>query len=129
MVLTYINALNKNYRGENIYEFIFSKNKEIDFGENWDISPASSAEISPPDIKEIKTVGTLISDEIELELVVNSDTFGMLDCVENIIALGWEKESPDDEIRLVFHFGESLDSVKDKLYGRDKIMDLNDNFL
>jgi hypothetical protein len=52
----------------------------------------------------------------------------MYDCVENVIALGWEKESPNDEIRLVFHFGESLESVKEKLYSRDKIMKFDNQY-
>lgn len=119
MVLTYINALNKNYRGEFIYEFLFSKNEEINFGDDWDIAPASSGQQTPPPIKEIIAIGSLKTDEIDLELALNSDAFSMYDCVEKIIALAWERESPDNEIRLVFHYGESAESVKDKLYSRD----------
>jgi hypothetical protein len=48
----------------------------------------------------------------------------MYDCVENVVAMGWEKESPDNDIRLVFHFGESIESVKKKIYSRDKIMEI-----
>jgi len=38
--------------------------------------------------------------------------------------MGWEKESPPNEERLVFHFGESLESIKEKFYSRDKIIDI-----
>lgn len=127
MVLTYINPLNKNYKGEFIYEFIFSDNEEIDYGDDWDVTPAASGTQTPPSISEIKSIGIVKNAEVELDLALNSDTFSMYDCVEKIIALGWEKESPDDEIRLVFQFGESLDSVKDKLYSRDIIMEFIKN--
>lgn len=122
MVLTYINPLNKNYKGEYTYEFLFSKTDEINFGDDWDIMPACNGTLTPPPIDEINFVGVLKTNEIELDLAIESEHFSMYDCVENIIALGWEKESPNNEIRLVFHFGESIDSVKDKLYSRDKIM-------
>ncbi len=125
MILTYINPLNKNYKGEFIYEFLFSKTNEINFGDDWDVNPASSGNLTPPPIEEIEIVGTLKTEDIELDLAINSDNFSMYDCVENILAIGWEKESPLNEIRLVFHFGESIDSVKEKLYSRDKILKLN----
>jgi hypothetical protein len=125
MVLTYINPLNKNYKGEYTYEFLFSKTNEINFGDDWDVNPASSGTLTPPPIDDIEFVGILKTSDIELDLAISSDTFSMYDCVENVIALGWEKESPLDEIRLVFHFGETIESVKEKLYSRDKIIKIN----
>ena len=119
MILTYINPLNKNYKGERIYEFLFSKDKEIDFGEDWEVTPASSGSITPPPVKEIDGISTFITSELELELALNSDHFSMYDCVENVIALGWEKESPNNENRLVFHFGDTFEKIKLKLIDRD----------
>jgi hypothetical protein len=122
MVLTFINPLNKNYKGEFIYEFLFSETEEINFGEDWDTTPASSGVPQPPPIDEMVMVGLLKIMDTDLELAVSSDHFSMYDCVEKVIALAWERESPDNETRLVFHFGESMDSVKEKIYSRDKIM-------
>ncbi len=122
MVLTYINPLNKNYIGQYTYEFIFSKTNEINFGDDWDVSPAASGTLTPPPIDDIETVAILKTNDIELDLAIYSDNFSMYDCVENVIAMGWEKESPNNEVRLVFHFGESYESVKNKLYSRDKII-------
>ena len=44
------------------------------------------------------------------------------DCVEGIIALGWESESPEIDDRLVFRYGETIESVKEKIYSRDKLL-------
>jgi len=123
MVLIYINPLNKNYKGEQTYEFLFAKTQEITYGNDWDVAPASSVEVTPPPIEDVTLVGILKTDEIELELALMSDHFSMYDSVENIVALGWEKESPENEERLVFHFGEEFESVKKKIYSRDKIME------
>jgi hypothetical protein len=124
MVLIYINPLNKNYKGEFTYEFLFAKSMEINFGEDWDVVPAASGNLTPPPIDEISSVGILKTNDIELDLALDSDHFSMYDCVERVIAMGWEKESPNNEDRLVFHFGESIESVKEKIYSRDKIIEI-----
>lgn len=122
MYLVYINPLNKNYKGEFIYEFIFSDKTNIEFGDDWDIQPASSGSLTPPPIRYIKKVEVLQSEEIELELAIFSDNFSYTDAVEDIIAIAWEKESPDDEKRMVFHYGEKMTDVIDKLYARDIVL-------
>jgi hypothetical protein len=124
MVLTNINSLNRNYKGEYTYEFLFSKNVEINIGDDWDVNPASSGNPTPPPIEEIIGVAILKTTDIELDLANNSDYFTMFDAMENIVALGWEKESPESETRLVFHFGETFESVKEKIYSRDKIIEI-----
>lgn len=122
--LVYINGLGPNYKGDNIYEFIFSNTLEV-FGENWEAKPANGYP-SPPDIEYIQKVGTLISDNIELELVQNSDVFSLIDSMDGVISLGWEKENDTKDFslikRLVFQFGENEDSVKNKLYERDIVL-------
>jgi hypothetical protein len=122
--LVYINGLGSNYKGDNIYEFIFSDTLEV-FGENWESSPANGYPL-PPDMEYIKKVGTLINDEVTLELVQNSDVFSVIDSMDGVIALGWEKENNEKDFsiikRLVFHFGETEESVKDKLYERDIVL-------
>jgi hypothetical protein len=122
MFLTYINPLSRNYKGEYVYEFIFSDNIEIEYGQDWTASPASGGELTPPPLHEIKKVGLIETSAICLDLGIFSDMFSMEDCVENILALGWENETPDDMPRLVFHYGETFDSVKNKFYSRDIIM-------
>ena len=123
MKLLYINAMNKNHRRQSLYEFIFGNTLEIEYGENWDALPASASEVTPPPVDYITTVGMLITDEIEIDCVQHSD-FAVIDAVDTIIALGWERTPIDGVSRLVFHFGEELESVKEKLYSRDLELNL-----
>ena len=49
--LIYVNGLGPNYKGDNIYEFIFGDTLEV-FGENWESKPANGYP-SPPDLEYI----------------------------------------------------------------------------
>ena len=120
--LIYINGLGPNYKGDNIYEFIFSDTLDV-FDEYWDSKPANGYPL-PPDIEYIKKVGTLMNEEIVFDLIQNSDVFSVIDSMDGVISLGWENEDKDFSSikRMVFHFGESENSVKDKLYERDIVL-------
>jgi hypothetical protein len=120
--LIYINGLGPNYKGDNIYEFIFSDSFDV-WGENWDSKPAHGHPL-PPEIKYISKVGVLRNTEVVLDLVQNSDYMGVIDAMEDIIALGWETDdSCGENKRLVFKFGEPEQNIKDKLYERDIVLE------
>ena len=123
--LIYINGLGPNYKGDNIYEFIFSDTLEV-WGENWESKPANGYPL-PPDIEHIKKVGVLKNGEITLELIQNSDVFSIMDATDDVIALGWESEGENLDFsiikRLVFKFGQTEEEVKDKLYERDIVLE------
>ena len=122
--LIYINGMGPNFRGYNIYEFIFSDTLEV-FGENWESKPANGYPL-PPDMEYIKKVGTLVHEEIVFELIQDSDVFSVIDSMDNVIALGWEKETSEVDFsltkRLVFQFGDTEEEVKNKLYERDIVL-------
>jgi hypothetical protein len=123
--LIYINGLGPNYRGENIYEFIFSDSIDEVWGESWESKPANGYP-SPPDVEYVKKVGILTHGKITLELVQNSDVFSVQDSIDGVLALGWEKEEDIDFSlvkRLVFKFGDEEQIVKDKLYERDLVLE------
>jgi hypothetical protein len=124
--LVFINGLGPNYRGDNMYEFIFTDNLEKVWDESWENKP-SNGYPKPPDLEMIKKVGVLKNTDVELDLIQNSDFFGFMDSVDNVIALGWEKESEiidfNTKKRLVFHYGDTEQSVKDKLYERDIVLE------
>lgn len=115
--LIYINGLGPNYKGEMIYEFIFSETTEV-WGDGWDIKPAFE-QVSPPYLEFVSKVGVLSNPKVALDLVQKSDVFGMADAAEGVIALGWENECADNKTKLVFRFGEDEKEVKNKLYSRD----------
>jgi hypothetical protein len=123
--LIYINKLGPNYKGDNIYEFIFSDTLEV-WGENWESKPANGYP-SPPDIDHVKKVGVLSNEKITLELVQDSDVFSLIDSMDGVLALGWERETGDIDFsitkRMVFRFGDTESEIKDKLYERDIVLE------
>jgi hypothetical protein len=119
--LIYVNGLGPNYKGDNIYEFIFSDSLDV-WGESWEKKPSNSYP-SPPEIKYIKKVGVLKNTDIKLELIQNSDFFSMSDAMDDIIALAWEDDEYKNTKRLVFRFGEEESVIKNKLYENDLILE------
>lgn len=124
--LIYINELGPNYKNDNIYEFIFSESLTDIWGESWESKP-SNGYPSPPDIEYINKVGVLKNDKIKMSVIQNSDYFSMIDAMDGVIALSWEDETDyvdfETEKRLVFRFGDDEQSVKDKLYERDIVLE------
>jgi len=115
MHLIYVNEIGQDYKGQKQYEFIFSDEFEIDMGE-WFIIPASnSSQSKSPDIQYVDVVGLLKDSDLDLELIQNSDYFGVIDAVDGVISLAWEKFDFEKTDRLSFKFGESLESVTKKL--------------
>jgi hypothetical protein len=119
--LIYVNGLGPNYKGDNLYEFIFSDSLDV-WGEAWESKP-SNGYPTPPELKYIKKVGVLKKTDVKLELIQNSDFFCMIDAMDDVVALAWESEEEQGQKRLVFRFGEEEQKIKDKLYERDLILE------
>jgi len=119
--LIYVNGLGPNYKGDNLYEFIFSDSLDV-WGESWDNRP-SNGYPQPPDLKYIKKVGVLRDTDVKLELIQNSDFFSVMDAMDDVIALAWESEDEDTKKRMVFRFGIPEQEIKDKLYERDLVLE------
>ena len=124
--LIYVNELGPNYKGDNIYEFIFSDSSKDIWGESWESKPSNGYPL-PPDLEHIKKVGVLKNDLITMSVIQNSDYFSMIDAMDDIIALAFDNDNEDVDFehqkRLVFKFGETEQSVKDKLYERDIVLE------
>jgi hypothetical protein len=119
--LTYVNGLGPNYKGDNLYEFIFSDSLDV-WGDSWESKP-SNGYPTPPELQYIKKVGVLRNTDLKLELIQNSDFFCMIDAIDDIVALAWETEELEGQKRIVFRFGSSEQEIKDKLYERDLILE------
>lgn len=115
--LVFVNGLGPNYKGDNIYEFIFSNTLKVS-GMDWDNHPANGYPC-PPDLQYIKKVGVLRNTDIEMDLIQDSDFFSMRDAIDDVISLAWEKDVEDGEKRLVFRFGDDELTVRNKLQERD----------
>jgi hypothetical protein len=124
--LIFVNELGPNYKGDNIYEFIFSDDLEGVWGDSWESKPSNGYPL-PPDLEHIKKVGVLKNDMITMSVIQNSDYFSMVDAIDGVIALCWENESEGIDFertkRLVFRFGEPEETVKNKLYERDIVLE------
>ena len=132
MNLVYVNELGPNYRGDNLYEFIFSDVDDV-WGEDWDAEPASGKP-QPPNVDYIKMVGVLKNSEINLDLIQNSDFFGVYDAIDGVISLAWERSDSDEILinkkkRLVFNYGDDIETVENRLYERDIVLKWEKNLL
>lgn len=124
--LIYVHKIGSNHREEGFYEFIFSNNPnqvEIeDWG--WDARPASINAL-PPTEEYISKVLTLKISRFQFTVLHQQTLFTYMDGFDRVLALAWEEENDeleDDVRRLVFHYGDTLDVVQDKLYARDIIL-------
>jgi hypothetical protein len=123
MHLIYVNEIGSDYKGQKQYEFVFSETTEIDMGE-WFVIPASSnQQTKSPDIEYVDVVGLLKNTDLQLELIQNSDYFGVIDAVDGVIAMAWEKfDFNNTEDRLTFKFAEPLENVTKKLKSRGFVL-------
>ena len=119
--LIYVNGLGPNYKGDNLYEFIFSDSLDV-WGESWESKPCNGYP-SPPELQYIKRVGVLRNTDVKLELIQNSDFFSMIDSMDDVVALAWEQDETEGQKRLVFRFGCSEDEIKNKLNERDLVLE------
>jgi hypothetical protein len=123
MHLIYVNEIGSDYKGQKQYEFVFSKTTEIDMGD-WFVIPASACQRSKsPDIEYVDVVGLLKDTDLQLELVQDSDHFGVIDAVDGVISMAWEKfDFENTEERLTFKFAEPIENVTKKLKSRGFIL-------
>jgi hypothetical protein len=124
--LIYVHKIGTNHREEGFYEFIFSNNPnqvEIeDWG--WDVRPASTNAL-PPTEDYISKVLTLKISRFQFTVLHQQNLFTYMDGFDRVVALAWEEENnelEDDVKRLVFHYGDTIEEVENKLYARDIIL-------
>lgn len=120
LFLIYVNQIGKDYKGNYVYEFIFSDSTKNVDGDGWDAVPAAGRPEAPND-NFIKAVGRLES-ELHLDLIQNNTEFAVWDSVDGVIPLAWENVNAYEtypEKRLHFHFGLPILEVEEKLYEKD----------
>ena len=131
MYLIYINRIGKTFKGEHMFEFLFSNSTDWEWDDSWyESSVMTDTRDLAPDESIIKLVGSLKTDEFDLELVQEDGVRDIYNAVEGIIALGWEKLQDDEdypEKRRVFRFGDTKESVDEQLYEYDLVLKYKEN--
>lgn len=122
LYLCFVRFVGSDVDGNNLYELLFTEDKDIFWGDGFEYMPASLVNgLTPSEgsyslVKSIKTT-------LKLSLATESCCHSMQDCIDGIIALAFEDISGYEEFpeegRLVLHFGESYDDVELKLLKHD----------
>lgn len=110
--LAFVRKIGVTLDNLNIYEFMFTTDPNIVWGENFNIIPAGIIPNLIPEQNCLTKKGRVITD-IEFKLACNSTCFSMMDCIDNIIALCFTEAGIEQEFH--FKFGESFDDVINKL--------------
>jgi hypothetical protein len=131
MYLIYINKVGTTFKGEHMFEFLFSNSIDWEWDDEWYESSVitDTTDLSPSE-GIIKLIGSLKTNQIDFELVQESGVFDVYNAVEGIIALGWGKLEDEDEYddeRLVFKFGETKESIDVKLLELDLALNYKEN--
>lgn len=104
------------------YEFYFAKNPDAFCGIGFDADFANKDEVIP-DEKTYDIVVRLKST-IPFFCMQKNKCFSMQHVVDNVIAVAFEDitdyEEYPEPYRIVFQYGESYDSVEEKLAGREQ---------
>ena len=125
LFLIYAELVGKDAHEMYEYDFYFSENPESAWGEDWNepCPAACDKDVLRPDISMYSEIRRLVTI-IPFGLMVNNTCFSLQDAIDDIIPCAWEDISTYEEfpspIRLVFHFGESFESVEDKLAQRQQ---------
>ena len=110
--LAFVRKIGETINKQNIYEFMFSTNPDIVWGDNFNIVPAGIIPDLIPEKNCLSKKGRVITD-IDLYLACQSTCFSMMDCIDGIIALCFTEAGIENEFN--FKFGEKFDDVINKL--------------
>jgi len=116
--LAFVDEIGQTSDGGYIYRFDFSLDKEIVWGNYWNIAPANLVPDLKPDKKCLsKTFKAIIP--CKMELACKNPCFSMQDCIDGIIPLCFPDIDNDylvyNNKPFMFAFGEEYDEVIAKL--------------
>ncbi len=87
MYLIYINRIGTTFKGEHIFEFLFSDSIDWEWDDSWyESSVMTETRELSPDENIIKSVGTLKTNLFNMELVQEDGVRDIYNAVEGIIA-------------------------------------------
>lgn len=119
LYLIYVNPIGTNMYGMYEYEFFFSHNIDVVWGEDWNEQCPSACGNLLPDTKYIDKVKRLTTI-IPFFCAQENSCFSFQDCIDQIIAIAWL-----EDCSCVFYFGETFDDVIDILNKNNNINLIN----
>lgn len=121
LYLVYVELIGRNSTDMLEYDFIFSETPDMVWGNDWAEQCPSACDNMRPDDSMISDTKRLLT-VIPFSMAQRNSCFSMQDCIDGIIAIAWEDISEYEEypepMRLVFSFGETYESVVEKLEKR-----------
>lgn len=129
LYLIYVHKIGRSHSGKFYYEFIFSKDKDLINYEDWGwMEVPARGNSKPPETGFFDKVVQLVFGRFDINVLAEMNHFKYFDGYDNVIAIAWESEEDNSELddglkRLVFHYGDTLEDVKNKFYERDIIFD------
>ena len=125
--LIFVNDVGSNWKGDNVYEFLYSDQISDISGDDWDELPANGKP-QPPEINFVKQYCT-IETHLKLDVIQDSNTFSVFDAVDGVVSLAWENILDYEiypEHRIFFRYGEDIKSVEKKLYENNITFQIKD---
>lgn len=123
--LCFIRYIGKTSDNKNIYEFFFTENEDDFWGENFEYMPCGLCNDITPNEDAYSKIYTIETD-IKLCIITDSCCFSMQDCLDGVVALGWQDlsvlEEYPDEGRLILNFGDSYNDIETQLAERNILM-------
>lgn len=126
--LVYVRPIGKTVHDMYEYEFFFSETPDIVWGLDWNEQCPGACGDLTPDATTYTHIVRLTSI-IPFFCAQENTCFSLQDCIDGVLAIAFEDISEYEEypepLRLIFHFGESYDSVEDKLARRHQFFGVN----
>jgi len=117
--LIFINKIGKNSDDEYQYEFMFSTDISIVWGDGWSTIPSGiCSQVDKLPHNSTYDLTKKVISKLNLDVAQDNTCFSMQDCIDKIVALAWENITDYEEYpfnRLVFHYGDTFEEVDEKL--------------
>ena len=124
--LCFIRFIGKDVEGLNNYEFLFTTMPDEFWGENFEYMPCCLCNELIPDENMYDLVKKIRTD-IDLDLIQKSCCFSFQDCIDGIVALGWQSltnlETYPEDGRLILDYGMEYEEVVDVLTNKNIVFE------
>ena len=124
--LCFIRFIGKDVEGLNNYELLFTTMPDEFWGENFEYMPCCLCNELIPDENMYDLVKKIRTD-IDLDLIQKSCCFSFQDCIDGIVALGWQSltnlETYPEDGRLILDYGMEYDEVVDVLTNKNIVFE------